>query len=139
MTLNRKTSGEALDYVLKCDAWADGLEEGYGEPSWIPIQILDHAINRTARFDPHNRKIIRDQHLRYKVEMDDGSPLWIQADTIRVTSPRMVMQYAIDRNLFNHPMFSWLKQHFALDGKKIKALHIFLQLKHEVIRSLSLE
>ena len=58
MTLNRKTSGEALDYVLKCDAWADGLEEGYGEPCWIPIQILDHAINRAARFDPHNRKII---------------------------------------------------------------------------------
>ena len=60
-----------------------------------------------------------------KVEMEDGEKHWVAAETMRLEAPRVVAQYVIDRQLFNHPDFKWVKEHFHWDKKGIQHLQMY--------------
>ena len=59
-----------------------------------------------------------------KVETEDGEKHWVAAETMHLEAPRVVAQYVIDRQLFNHPNFRWVKDHFHWDKKGIQRLRM---------------
>ena len=109
-----------LDYVLECDEWIEGKDL-----RWTPVAIHDHRYEVSGRFDREKRKLVKQKHLRLLAEMYDGDKVWIQADAARAEVPRVVAQYAIDRNLINHPDFKWISKHFKWDKKKIRNMRVF--------------
>ena len=119
--MQSKTSSSQLNYVQACNKWI----EGYSDPTFILIAVHNHKISKDACLDPKQRKIIYDQHLRLLTEMEDGNWIWLQADAVQLQSPRVIGQYVIDRKLFTHPEFSWVKKHFNWDQRKVKALRVF--------------
>ena len=57
--------------------------------------------------------------------MEDAEKHWIAVETMHLEAPRVVAQYVIDRHLFNHPDFKWVKEHFHWDKKGIRHLRTY--------------
>jgi hypothetical protein len=115
-----------LDYVNACNEWLEGKDI-----RWTPVAMHNHHHSVSPCFDRAKKKVIREKHLRLEVEMADGERQWVAAETIRLEAPRVIAQYVIDRKMFNHPDFKWVKEHFRWDNKKVRKLRTFSAISHK--------
>jgi hypothetical protein len=116
----RTLDAAKLDYVNACDEWVEGKDI-----RWTPVAVHAHEYRVKAWYDKDKKKIVKEKHLCLEVEMADGENHWVAEEALRLESPRVIAQYVIDRKLYNHPSFSWVKKHFNWDKRGIRKLCMY--------------
>ena len=118
--INPQADPAQLDYLHECDDWIEGKD-----PRWTPIRVHDHKVDHVGRVDRTKKRVVKERHIRLLTEMADGEKLWIQEEAVRIDAPKAIGQYAISKGLLSHPDFQWVKKHFRMDKRQIRALRVY--------------
>ena len=104
-------------------------DESSDDHCFVPAEILDHRLAFNTRrqikvktpTSPPDIKIVKDKHLRLRTHWQDGIISWVEGDALKEQNPWVVANYAIQRELLNHPDFHWVN-HFIKN--KYVAAHV---------------
>src|SRR5210317_2268973 len=99
------------------------LFEGAKDLSFEPSSVLDHRVTkvlvRKMESNPKPTiKLIKSKQVPVKVLWKNGEISWINTNTLRLQNPYLLVAYAVDNGLSQHPDFTWTQSYQDKDHKK---------------------
>ena len=121
MLVNPHATMDRLQYIQDCDDWITPEES----QTWKPIKVTNHKIVKSKRFNPGKKTMETSRHVRLYTTFGDGQSAWVQADAVKLARPRVIAQYVIDKDLFEHPDFQWVSKKYDWNKHKAQYLRVF--------------
>ena len=79
-------------------------------PSSVVDHKITHVIIRQQPSDPSSLpKLKKERQVRAKVIWKSGEVSWVNAKALKLQDPQVLVTYALQRDLGNHPDFSWIQ------------------------------
>lgn len=88
---------QQLKYVQSLDSYIESDDDN--SQLWSPTHVIDHRVITKGKM---GRKV-----LRVKVGWLTESPSWIDADSLRIQDPILLITYAYKRKLYRDPRWKW--------------------------------
>src|SRR5210317_1940373 len=92
------------------------LLEGAKDLSFEPSSVLDHRVTKVLvrKMEPNAKptiKLMKSKQVRVKVLWKTGEISWVNANALRLQNPYLLVAYADDNGLSQHPDFTWTQSY----------------------------